>query len=163
MRLIGEYYLAIVMLAAVGLGAVAQAVGEWLGKSELARRAVAVGIVGVVCAYGAYGFYQAHQYYFQREDREPRFLQAARDEYALDEFWNVLGETEGRVWFTSFYQHLNERETDPLATTITALTPLYTDREIMGGTYSALVPYRRAHVGGRCEPAGLEWSGRRDG
>lgn len=139
-RLIGEYYLAIVMLAAVGLGAVAQAVADWLGKSERTRRAVAAGMVGVVCAYGAYNFYQAHQYYFPRADREPRFLQAAREDYALDEFWQVLSETQGRIWFTSFYQHLNKRETDPLATTLTALTPLYTNREIMGGTYSRWSP-----------------------
>ncbi len=153
-RLIGEYYLALILLAAIGLGALT----EWVTariQTENVRRMAEVGIVGAVCVWFVLPFAQKQQYYMPQAGDEPRFLQAARDEYALDEFWNALRESPGRVWFTSSSFHLTKHEKEPLPTTLAALTPLFSDREIIGGTYSRWSPIAALLWVGDTDPEAL--------
>lgn len=139
-RLIGEYYFALILLAAIGLGALARRAAAWWSRDARMRTILAASVVGIVCAAFAANFYYAHEKFFPRANDEPRFLQDARAQYQLDEFWQVLRATPGRVWFTSYTTPLKKFGTEPFPTTLAALTPLFAGRDMIGGTYSLWSP-----------------------
>ncbi|MBI3538008.1 MAG: hypothetical protein HY070_10680 [Chloroflexi bacterium] len=144
-RLIGEYYLPIILLCAIGI-----AYGvEWV-QARLALPRIAAPAIGfLIGAIFLVPTLQTTAYFQSRANEEPRFLHAAIQDYDLKEFWQTLEASSGRVLFTSFYTNLSRKNTDPLPTTLTALTPLFTRRAMMGGTSTHWSPI-----------AALMWSGK---
>jgi len=138
-RLIGEYYFALIWLAALG----AVELAEWCARrasQPIVATMLRACVIGGVGAYFVFAQWQPLHNYQPRSDAEPRFLSQVEREYNLTELWEVLRENEGRVWFTAFTSGLDARGTETWFTTLTALTPLYTRREMMGGTYSHWSP-----------------------
>lgn len=136
-RLIGEFYFALVLLAALGVSAGS----EWLARRAPPRARGVLATLIVLCASVAlllpFAQTSAH---FARADGEPRFLSRARREYRFDELWQALRAAPGRVWFTSFYTRLNAHGSESLPTTLASLTPLFAQRQILGGTFSHWSP-----------------------
>lgn len=140
-RLIGEFYFPLIFLAAMGVSEL----GTWVSKivefKTLKMRTLPAGAVTLLLsAFLLIRFFQTHAYYYPKENDEPRFLSQALADYRLDELWEVLRASEGRILFTSFYTHLSARGTEPFPTTLPALTPSFTQRQIMGGTFSHWSP-----------------------
>jgi hypothetical protein len=138
-RLLGEYYFSIVLLAAIGTCAV----GDWVARiPHLGKAQGTAAWTGTLlpCALMLLAFLPAHDRFYPRENGEPRFLKQAIADYRLDELWDVLRASQGRVLFTSNYMRLNARDNGDLNTTIPALTPLFTNRPLMGGTFSHWSP-----------------------
>ncbi len=139
-RLIGEFYLGLVLLAAIG----AVQVAHWLARLANSRRipgaAAATGFLLVLWVYLSVPFQQSAVALQPGRDQEPRFLSQAIKDYSLDELWETLRQAPGRVLFTSFSTRLNARGGEAFPTTLAALTPLYTKRPIIGGTYSHWSP-----------------------
>ncbi len=71
-------------------------------------------------------------------DKTPLFYSEAAKAYDLPTAWSAIASTEGRVLFTSYYWHLGE-----VTSTIKAVTPIFTGREIIGGTFSHWTPLAR--------------------
>lgn len=146
-RLLGEYYFAIILLAAVGISEIA----TWFAKIPLfskAPRLAAWSATLLPCAFMLSSFLPSHAFFYPRENDEPRFLTQAITDYHLDELWNVLRMSPGRVMFTSNNTRLNAKDKGDVNTTLAALTPLFTQRPLMGGTFSHWSPI-----------AALMWSG----
>jgi len=59
------------------------------------------------------------------------------------------------VWFTSFYTRLNARGTESFPTTLAALTPLFSNRQMMGGTFSHWSPIGALMWTGTLDPPAL--------
>lgn len=139
-RMVGEYLLSLIWLAALGSSQIA----EWISRLAVLRRLpAAVSAWTITLAVGAaiaVPYAQAANFYQPKPDDEPRFLSQAAVDYKLDELWSTLRATPGRVLFTSYSTSLNARRTEPFPTTLTALTPLFTGRPIIGGTYTAWSP-----------------------
>lgn len=152
-RLIGEFYFALILLAALGLADL----GEWIAQRVAPSRARAsFAMLSVLLASIAllipFAQTSAH---FSQADGEPRFLRQAIADYRLDELWATLRETPGRVWFTSFYTRLNARGTESFPTTLVALTPLFANRQMMGGTFSHWSPIGAFMWTGKLDPPAL--------
>jgi hypothetical protein len=139
-RMIGEYYLAWIWLAALGI----TQIGQWIADMAPLRR-----IPGSITSWAvtlclgavlAIPFTQSAGYYQPKPGDEPRFLSQAIRDYRLDEFWATLRKTPGRVLFTSYLTQLRARGTEAFPTTLAALTPLFSGRAIVGGTYTAWSP-----------------------
>lgn len=146
-RLIGEYYFALIWLAALGVSEI----GVWISNRASPK------IPGAVSAWSVtllatmlfvIPTWQAVAFFQPQANAEPRFLNQAIRDYRLDELWKTLRTSEGRVWFTSYDTRLSMHGTDDFNTTLAALTPLFTNRQMMGGTYSHWSPI-----------AALMWSG----
>jgi hypothetical protein len=139
-RLIGEYYLALTWLAAIGLSEI----GKFVSSMGWLRRIPAAIRTGAFTVLVGIGFlnasWQSLAYFQPKANDEPRFLSQAIADYRLREFWDVLRATPGRVLFTSYATNLTARGTDPFPTTLAALTPLFSNRPLMGGTYSHWSP-----------------------
>jgi hypothetical protein len=152
-RLIGEFYFALILLAALGLSDL----GEWLAqrfaplrvRASFAMLSVALASIGLLIP-----FLQTSAH-FPKANGEPRFLRQAIADYRLDELWNTLRATPGRVWFTSFYTRLNARGTESFPTTLAALTPLFSNRQMMGGTFSHWSPIGALMWTGTLDPPAL--------
>lgn len=152
-RLIGEFYFAIIILAAIGLSDL----GGWIAQSFLPlhlRSPVAIGLTILASVVLALPFVQTVAY-FSATNTEPCFLRQAIVDYRLDELWTTLQETPGRILYTSYFTQLNARGVESLPTTITALTPLYTNRQIMGGTFGRWSPVAALMWTGQINPPTL--------
>lgn len=68
-------------------------------------------------------------------NRTPFFLSEAEAKYGLSEVWQVMADTPGRVLFTSHYGLLYD-----VPTSLKAVTPALTGREIVGGTFTIRSP-----------------------
>jgi hypothetical protein len=68
-------------------------------------------------------------------NRTPFFLREAEAKYGLSEVWQVMADTPGRVLFTSHYGLLYD-----VPTSLKAVTPFLTGREIVGGTFTLPSP-----------------------
>lgn len=151
-RLIGEFYFAMILLAALGVSALS----EWLARfvPPRVRVSLAMLIVVLVSAVLLIPFAQTSAH-FARPGGEPRFLSQAIRDYRLDELWQVLRATPGRVWFTAFYTRLNARGTESFPTTLASLTPLFAQRQMMGGTFSHWSPIGALMWSGELYPSAL--------
>jgi hypothetical protein len=148
-RLIGEIYFMLILLAALGLAHLS----DWLARFAPPRiRTWFASSIAVAVSIGLLIPFAQSSAHFARADGEPRFLRQAIAEYRLDELWATLRQTPGRVWFTSFYTRLNKRGIETFPTTITALTPLFTDRQIIGGTFSHWSPIGAFVWTGKSDP-----------
>ncbi|MDQ7030088.1 MAG: hypothetical protein Q9O62_10085 [Ardenticatenia bacterium] len=133
------YYLALIALAGAATG-VTVGVGlrrEW---RLLAFGLLCVPFVGVAMA-------QMWPNVRARAHPAPQTtLSAALDHPALAGLWQALSqgrEAEGRVLFTSYYTTLAWPDGTVVPTAIKAMTPLFTGREIVGGTFSHWSPVAR--------------------
>lgn len=149
-RFIGEFYFALVWLAAIGAGTLAERSGAWVGTG--ARRAwIIAGLaLGIAAAFVAPMLSDWNQ--FWTRTREPFFLSDAVREYKLDEFWTTLRGEPGRVLFTSFATRLRAKGGEFQPTTLAALSPQYTGREIIGGTFTHWSPIAAALWVGESHP-----------
>jgi len=153
-RLIGEYYFALIWLAALGIGEIS----AWF--SNLARLKIpewisAWAVTILVALFFLVPTLQALDFFHPRSNDEPRFVNQAIADYRLDELWDVLRVVPGRVWFTSYSLQLNQRGSEPFPTTLPALMPLFTNRPLMGGTYSHWSPIAARLWTGKIDPAVL--------
>jgi hypothetical protein len=82
--------------------------------------------------------------------RTPLFLREAEAKYNLPEIWGMVATTPGRVLFTSHYGHLFD-----VPTTLKAITPILTGREIVGGTFGLRSPIASLLWSGQLTPAML--------
>jgi hypothetical protein len=146
-RFSAEVYLAIVLLAGLGLAHLPL----WLSKrrrnpgwasgsfvrilSDLRLEAVLGGVLVILAiVWLGQPFWDMAQ-----AQRDPsHFLSEARRTFPLDATWEALQGSEGRVLFTSAYLHL-----DDLPTALKAATPYFTGRTILGGTFSHWSPVAR--------------------
>ncbi len=152
-RLIGEFYFALIPLAAVGISRLS----EWLtrGVPPRAHTPLAIFIVLLASVALLMPFVQTSAH-FVRGEGEPHFLSQAIRDYRLDELWETLRASEGRVWFTSFYTRLNARGDETFPTTLAALTPLFSGRQIMGGTFARWTPVAALMWVGEIAPPALQ-------
>lgn len=154
-RFIGEYNFSSVWLAAIGADKILTYIESWATRFNRrpAWAALAAGaflvVISVVPA--AISF----QDYWTRNP-EPHFLSEATQSYNLQELWDKLRAQPGRVLFTSFYTQLHAHGGEAFPTTIAALTPEFTSREIIGGTFTHWSPIAADVVTGRSKPAVLE-------
>lgn len=139
-RLIGEYYFALILLAGIGVAEIGTVISKILIRAKFGQTALAGLATGLIGLFFLIPWLESASYFQPKENDEPRFLSQAISDYKLDEFWETLRATQGRVLFVSYYSHLNAHGTEPFPTTLTALTPLFSARKIMGGTYSAWSP-----------------------
>ncbi len=130
-RLLGEYYLPLVWLAAIGVGEIAQRISRaaWCVNA----RVLSTGLITLIGGTLLTHFVLTDPFPHLPNGNDTRFLSNVTSAYRLDELWEVLRQTEGRVMFTSFYARLDEYGYN---TTLPALSPLFTKRQIMGGTFS---------------------------
>ncbi|MBI5301927.1 MAG: hypothetical protein HY868_07305 [Chloroflexi bacterium] len=150
-RLIGEYYFALIWLAALGASELTEWLGRFVARPSYATWTRALATAGIG-AFFAISIWQTVAFFHPRPNAEPRFLSQAIRDYRLAELWDTLRDTPGRVWFTSYATELNARGTESLATTLMSLTPLYTNRELMGGTYSHWSPVAARMWTGQTHP-----------
>jgi hypothetical protein len=68
-------------------------------------------------------------------DKTPFFLREAEAKYNLPAIWKVMAATPGRVLFTSAYALLYD-----VPTSLKAMTPVLTDREVVGGVFTLRSP-----------------------
>ncbi len=145
-RLIGEFSMPILWLAAIGTSEIAQRVEKTLGKIA------GWGFVTGVSALVMIPLLQSVAPFFPHPNAEPRFLSQATKEYRLDELWDELRASPGRILFTSHKTNLNARGGEPFPTTLTALAPLFTQRQIMGGTFTGWSPIAAFMQSGQIRP-----------
>ncbi len=70
-----------------------------------------------------------------RPGRTPIFLSEAEARYGLEEVWTRMATTPGRLLFTAHYGLLFD-----IPTSLKAVTPVLTGREIVGGTFTHRTP-----------------------
>ena len=138
-RLIGEYYLALIWLAALGISEIGAWFSNWSGL-KIPGAISAWGVTLLATTLFLIPTWQATTYFQPQANDEPRFVNQAIADYRLNELWETLRATPGRVWFTSYALQLNARGVELFPTTLPALSPLFTDRPLMGGTYSHWSP-----------------------
>lgn len=83
-------------------------------------------------------------------DRTPIFLSEAEARYDFPPVWELMAATPGRILFTSHYSLLFD-----VPTTLKAITPVLTDRPIIGGTFTTRSPVASYLWSGQTEPAVL--------
>lgn len=137
-RLIGEVYFALILSAAVGVSQIS----DWLVRFRWIKRKpfATAAITSLLCILSAIPFTQASIFFHPKDNDEPRFLSQAITDYHLNDFWGTLRASTGRILFTSFYGRLVLHGTEPFPSTLPALTPLFTNRQIMGGTFTEQSP-----------------------
>lgn len=166
-RLVGEFYFPLLLLAAIG----ASQLADWISRltqSALRHLRAALRLPTLVFHRGAVAatavalivmslipFIQSSAPIYPRANGEPRFLNQATRDYRLNELWDTLRATEGRVLFTSYKTHLTARGGEPLPTTLPSLTPLFAERQMMGGTFSAWSPIAALMSSGTLNPPAL--------
>jgi hypothetical protein len=131
-RFAAEVYLALVLLAGLGLSYLPL----WLSRVRWHRGGSLVGglVLCLVLAWLGQPLLQ-----MVRKHRDPaHFFEHTRQTFALDDTWHVLQSQSGRVLFTSYYLHI-----DDLPTALKAATPYLTGRPILGGTFSHWSPVAR--------------------
>lgn len=154
-RFIGEYNFSFVWLAAIGADRLlTYAEGFYEGlfhRSAWASRASGAVLVLISVVPAALSFQE-----YWTSNPEPHFLSEATRSYKLNEFWDTLRGKPGRVLFTSFYTQLHALGGEPFPTTIASLTPFFSSREIIGGTFTHWSPIAADVVMGRSRPPALE-------
>ncbi|MCI0476982.1 MAG: hypothetical protein L0Y55_12105, partial [Anaerolineales bacterium] len=139
-RLVGEYYFALIWLAAIGVSRLNAWIFAIPFRAKIARVFLTWGITLLVSIFALIVGWQSVADFRPKENVEPRFLSQARAEYRLEELWETLRTEEGRVLFTSFYAQLNRKGDLGIPTTLPALTPLFANRQMMGGTFTHWSP-----------------------
>jgi hypothetical protein len=139
-RFLAEVYLFLVLLAGLGLAYLPlwathtrwRLPGRVLGGLALAASLVWLGQpwLSLVRSQGGSG----------------EMLSQARQRFPLDAAQQALQPGEGRVLFTSYYLNLGE-----IPTSLKAMTPYFTGRPIVGGTFSHWSPVARALWVGRTD------------
>ena len=139
-RFSAEVYLALLLLAAVGLGSLP----GWLARTRLRA---AGGAAGALAALLVVAWLSRPFLDLLRDQRDPaHFLSGARLAYGLDAAWSAMAEGTGRLLYTSHYLHL-----DGVPTALKATTPYFTGRPIIGGTFSHWSPVARSLWVGRVD------------
>lgn len=139
-RFSAEVYLMLVLLAGLGLSYLP----PWLRRTRWPTGGRVAGglVLALTLAWLTLPFLGLLQ-----EHRTPaRFLKQARQTYGLDDTWKALQAGTGRVLFTSSYLSL-----DDMPTALKAATPFFSERAMVGGTFSHWSPVAR-----------LLWMGRVD-
>ncbi len=166
-RLVGEFYFPLLLLAAIGASGLTDGISR-LTQIALRHLRVAAPLPTLIFQRGAVAataialivialipFIQSSAQIYPRANDEPRFLNQATRDYRLNELWETLRATEGRVLFTSYKTHLTARGGEPLPTTLPSLTPLFAQRQMMGGTFSAWSPIAALMSSGTLNPPAL--------
>ena len=83
-------------------------------------------------------------------DRTPVFLSEAETRYDLQPVWATMAATPGRILFTSYYGLLFD-----LPTTLKSITPILTERPIVGGTFTTRTLVANYLWHGQAKPAVL--------
>ena len=131
-RFVGAIYLLVVLMAGLGLGHL-----PCLASRGGRRRTT--GLLGALALAGALIWLGQPLLALVRLQRDPqRFLSRARENYPLDDTWQHLRSGEGRVLFTSYSLRLGETPTS-----LKAVTPYFTGRPTVGGTFSHWSPVAR--------------------
>ncbi len=160
-RLTGEIYLTLVMLAGIGAGSVIERVYRWLrGPTLSAKRRrmgalASLGVAVLIVAVALWPFPAMAASFRERAGEEPIWLSEVAPAYRLNELWRELRAQPGRVLFTSNYSTLHKFSTRNLPTTLLALTPYFTQREMMGGTFSSWSAVAALMWVGRTHPPAL--------
>lgn len=154
-RLVGEFYLPLVLLAGVGVDEIAARLAGWVRIGQSSRRSVRAIVLSVIALILVLPTAQEFQRLRPQPESEPRFLSQAQTDYRLDDLWRTLRDTPGRVWFASFQTRLAARGLEPFPTTLAALTPLFTNRSLVGGTYSHWSPIGATVSTGQPHPSVL--------
>jgi hypothetical protein len=141
-RFVAGAHVALITAVALGVSELA-----WLVPRVLHRRRLAP-IALILLLAVPYSFYwRVNQVYpfelwMQKwqpaDDKVPLFYTEASHAYDLPLVWDAIASTEGRVLFTSYYWHLGE-----VPSSIKAATPVFSGREIVGGTFSHWTPVAR--------------------
>lgn len=139
-RLIGEYYLAWIWLAALGSAEISRQVENLPFVTKRFGGVAGWAVMACLAAALAVPFVQSASYYQPKPGGEPRFLSQAIQDYDLEEFWATLRDTPGRVLFTFYSTELHAQGNETFPTTLSALTPLFSGKAIVGGTYTAWSP-----------------------
>jgi hypothetical protein len=141
-RFVASAHVALITAIALGVAELAWLMPRLLRRWRLAPFAL---ILLVAVPYFFYSrinqvfpFDQWMQKWQPAVDKAPLFYTEAAEAYDLGSVWDAIASTEGRVLFTSYYWHLGE-----IPTTIKAITPIFTGREIIGGTFSHWTPVAR--------------------
>jgi hypothetical protein len=150
-RLIPGVTFALLVGLALGVSELA-----WFGPRLLARwgwEIVGLPLILLVSWWGysqvvaEFDFAKWMRKYQAAPDRTPIFLQEAEAKYGLPEVWEMMAATPGRILFTSHYGLLFD-----VPTTLKAVTPVLTGREIVGGTFSLRSPVASYMWTGNREP-----------
>jgi hypothetical protein len=139
-RFSAEVYLALLLLAAMGLGSLP----GWLARTRLRT---AGSLAGALVALLAIAWLSRPFVDLLRDQRDPaHFLSGARLAYGLDAAWSAMAGENGRLLYTSHYLRL-----DDVPTALKATTPYFTGRPIVGGTFSHWSPVARSLWVGRVD------------
>src|SRR5439155_25010588 len=89
--------------------------------------------------------------------REPRFLAEAFPEYQLTDLWAAISAAPpGRVLAVSSQFRFRRHGTEVWPTYLFALVPVFTGRELVGGTYAHWTPVATAYWTGRADAPVLD-------
>ncbi|MBN1659297.1 MAG: hypothetical protein JXA93_12910 [Anaerolineae bacterium] len=139
-RFSAEVYLALLLLAGVGLGSLP----GWLAQTRLKA---AGGLAGALVAVLVIAWLSQPFLDLLRDQRDPaHFLSEARRRHDLDAAWSAMAQGTGRLLYTSHYLHL-----DDVPTALKAATPYFARRPIVGGTFSHWSPVARSLWVGRVD------------
>lgn len=138
-RFVAEYYLALMMLGGAAVGLVVR----W----GVERRWVLLGFGLVFSAYGAVALADMWPDLYDKAHPSPHATLAGIQTHpAFADLWETLRsgpDKEGRILFTSYYTYLRWPDGTITPTAIKAMTPFFTGREIVGGTFSHWSPVAR--------------------
>jgi len=139
-RFAAEVYLVLILMAGLGLAHLPR----WLARRYWPRGEwVVAGVVAVaILAWLGQPFLSLMR---SQRDATP-FLSEAREAFPLDSTWDALRAGEGRVLFSSHYMQLGD-----MPTSLKAATPFFTERPIVGGTFSHWSPLARVLWVGRAD------------
>ncbi|GEM_PF-572652 len=138
-RFTAEYYLSLIVLAGLAVGVVVHRGGRptWAP--------LAAGLL-VLSLNGAALFQMWPTVRAKAHPAPQTALSTAMTHPAFAGLWDVLRrgpEADGRVLFTSYYTTLTWPDGTATPTAIKAMTPFFTGREIVGGTFSHWSPVAR--------------------
>ncbi len=138
-RFVAEYYLALMLLGGAALALVV----HW----GLRRRWVLLAVGLAFVSQGAVALAHMWPNFQARAHPSPRDMLAGTLAHpAFDGLWTTLQEEterDGRILFTSYYTYLYWPDGSRTPTAIKAMTPFFTGREIVGGTFSHWSPVAR--------------------
>lgn len=141
-RFIEDVYLPILLLAGAGLADLVRLALE--RAAGFSNRYLAWSVGAFVAATLGFLVFQPFpkwvEYYRPQPAGEPRFLSDAVRDYRLERLWDVLRQNPGgRVLFTSSVFRLRQTG-DNVPSYLMALTPKFTGRETIGGTFQHWAP-----------------------
>ncbi len=154
-RLIGEIYFPLLLLAAIGGAELARWGAEFFRSNGMRAQVLSTVLTLSIALLLFVPTWQSSAYFHPQANEEPRFLSQAIAGYRLNELWETLRATPGRVLFTSFSTRLAGHGGEPFPTTLAALTPLFSNRPLIGGTYSHWSPVAALVWVGKVNPSAL--------